>query len=107
VPPDVQNRLRVALEASGTITSFATEYTQKHKVTEPFDVTPAILDDFHLYASERNIQPSVGEWLTERDWIQGRLRTEIYNQAFGVAKGDEVEAQNDPQVKAAIAAVVH
>lgn len=105
VPPEGQNRLRVALEASGTLTSFATEYTQKHKLTEPFDVTPALLDDFHLYASERAIQPSVPEWLRERDWIQARLRTEIYNQAFGVAKGDEVDAQNDPQVKAAVAAL--
>jgi carboxyl-terminal processing protease len=103
VPPEGQNRLRVALEASGSLTSFATDYTQKHKLTEPFDVDAALLDDFHLYASERGIQPSVPEWLRERDWIQARLRTEIYNQAFGVAKGDEVEAQSDPQVKAAVA----
>ena len=105
VTPDPPNRLRVALEASGAITSFATDYTQKHKLNEPFEVTPAILDDFHLYASERGIQPSVSEWLHDSDWIQGRLRTEIYNQAFGVARGDEVEAQNDPQVNAAVAAL--
>jgi carboxyl-terminal processing protease len=78
VPPEGQNRLRVALEASGTLTSFATEYTQKHKLTEPFDVTPALLDDFHLYASERAIQPSVPEWLRERDWIQGNHRRQIH-----------------------------
>jgi carboxyl-terminal processing protease len=106
VEPEAQNRLRVALEASGALTSFATDYTQKHKLTDPFDVTGAILDDFQLYASERGIQPAVAEWLHERDWIQARLRTEIYNQAFGVAKGDEVEAQSDPQVQAAVAALL-
>ena len=105
VTPEGQNRLRVALEASGTLTSFATDYTQKHKLTDPFEVTGAILDDFQLYASERSIRPAVAEWLRERDWIQARLRTEIYNQAFGVARGDEVEAQSDPQVKAAVAAL--
>ena len=105
VPPEEPTRLRVALEGSGVLTSFATEYTQKHKLTEPFEVDAATLDDFQLYASERSIQPAVGEWLKDRAWIQTRLRAEIYNQAFGVAKGDEVEAQNDPQVKAAVAAL--
>jgi len=105
VGPDAPNRLRVALDASGALTSYATDYTQKHKLTEPFQVTGDVLDDFQLYASERGIQPSVAEWIENRDWIQDRLRVEIYNQAFGVAKGDEVEAQNDPQVKAAVAAI--
>jgi carboxyl-terminal processing protease len=105
VAPEASNRLRLALDASGVLTSFATDYTRNHKLTEPFEVTGAVLDDFQLYASERNIQPSVAEWVRERDWIQGRLRTEIYNQAFGVAKGDEVEAQTDPQVRAAVAAL--
>jgi len=105
VPPEEPSRLEVALEASGVMTSFATDYTQKHKLTEPFEVTGAVLDEFQLYASEHNIQPSVPEWLKERDWIQVHLRTEIYNQAFGVAKGDEVEAKGDPQVQAAVAAL--
>ena len=103
--PEAQNRLRVALDASGALTSYATDYTQKHKLTEPFEVTGDILDDFQLYASERGIQPSVAEWFENRQWIQDRLRVEIYNQAFGVAKGDEVEAKADPQVKAAMAAI--
>jgi len=105
VPPETPNRLRLALDASGVLTGYATDYTQKHKLTEPFEVTGTILDDFQLYCSERNIQPSVAEWLENRDWIQDRLRVEIYNQAFGVARGDEVEAQADPQVKAAVAAI--
>jgi hypothetical protein len=31
------------------------------------------------------------------------LKQEILNQAIGVAKGDEVEAQRDPAVRAALA----
>ncbi len=105
VAPEEATRLRIALDGSGALTSFATDYTQKHKLTEPFEVSGAILDDFQLYASERRIQPPEAEWLHDRDWIQVRLQTEIYNQAFGVAKGDEVEAKSDPQVKAAVAAL--
>jgi len=103
ISPDNPTRLRIALDASGVMTSFATDYTQKHKVSDSFQVTPVILEDFQVYASEHGIQPSVGEWLAERDWVQSRLQQEIFNQSpLGVVKGDEVEAKRDPLVRAAI-----
>jgi carboxyl-terminal processing protease len=100
-PPGV-SRLKAALEGSASFTSFATDYTQKHQVTGTFDVTPALLDDFHIFLAEHGIQPSLSEWSSELDFIQNRLKTEIFNQALGVAKGDEVEAQRDPQIQRAV-----
>jgi carboxyl-terminal processing protease len=94
-------RLQLVLEASGVLTSFATEYLQKHKVDANFTVTAAALDDFHVFASERGIQPGVGEWLQRREWIQNRIQQEIFNQALGVEKGDEVEVRADAQIRAA------
>jgi carboxyl-terminal processing protease len=102
IPPDPLTRLRIALDASGVITSFATEFIQKHDVKADFDVSAAILEEFQVYAGQHNIQPRVGEWAVERGWVQSRLKQEIFNQALGVAKGDEVEAQRDPAVRAAI-----
>ena len=61
-----------------------------------------MLDEFRLFLSERHIQPSIGEWSVERDFIGNRLKTEIFNQAFGVEKGDEVEAQRDPVILKAL-----
>ncbi len=106
VSPEAQTRLRVALDASGTITSFATEFIDKHKIQADFEVGASVLEDFQVYAGQRNIQPSVGEWATERGWLQSRLKQEIFNQALGVAKGDEVEAQRDPVVRAAVEQLV-
>ena len=100
--PDPPTRLRVVLDASGMITSFATEFIQKHETKPDFEVSPALLEEFEVYAGQRNIQPSVAEWSQERSWVQSRLKQEIFNQALGVAKGDEVEAQRDPVVRAAI-----
>jgi hypothetical protein len=34
--------------------------------------------------------------------MSNRLKTEIFNQAFGVEKGDEVEAQRDPVILKAL-----
>jgi carboxyl-terminal processing protease len=106
VGPEALTRLRAALDASGIFTSFATEFIQKHETKLDFEVTSALLEEFQVYAGQRNIQPSVGEWATERSWVQSRLKQEIFNQALGVAKGDEVEAQRDPVVRAAIERLV-
>jgi carboxyl-terminal processing protease len=101
LPPAV-SRFRAAMEGSGSFTSFATEYTQKHKVTESFDVTATLLDDFRAYLTEHGIQPSLAEWSGDLDFIRNRLKTEIFNQTLGVEKGDEIEAERDPQIQRAL-----
>ncbi len=106
IVPERLTRLRVALDASGLITSFATDFIQKHNAKSDFEVTAALLEEFEVYAGQHDIQPSVAEWSQERSWVQSRLKQEIFNQALGVAKGDEVEAQRDPAVRAAIERLV-
>jgi carboxyl-terminal processing protease len=105
VRPEGMSRLRAALEASGSFPNFATAYVQKQQVTEDFQVTPHLLDEFQVFLSERNIQPGVAEWSSEREFIENRLKTEIFNQALGVEKGDQVEAQRDPVVRKALEAI--
>jgi carboxyl-terminal processing protease len=106
VYPERTTRLRAVLDASASFTTFATEYLVGHKVDAQFEVTPSIMDDFKVFLAQRDIQPSVAEWSSERDFIRNRLKTEIFNQALGVEKGDEVEAQRDPQMLKAIEAVL-
>jgi len=105
VAPPLMNRLRAVLDASGSFTNFATEYLRKNKISEDFEVTPAILRDFQLFLSERGIQPGVAELTVEQAYMTNRLKTEIFNQAFGVEKGDEVEAQRDPVILKALEVV--
>lgn len=100
--PALPTRLRAALDASGTLTTFATEYLQKTKIREDFRVPAALLDELKVYAAERRIQPGVGEWLQDREWIASRLQQELLSLAFGVAKGDEVELRRDPAVQRAL-----
>ena len=44
----------------------------------------------------------LAEWSGDLDFIRNRLKTEIFNQSLGVEKGDEVEAQRDPQIQRAV-----
>lgn len=90
------------LENSGAFTSFATEYIRDHKITMGWEVPGQALDQFQLWLNEHRIQPAVREWFASHDFIEGRLKTEIYNQALGVERGDEVDLQNDAQVQKAL-----
>jgi len=103
-PPEM-NRLRMVLEASAAFPSYATEYLSQHKITGEFEVTPQMLDQFKAWLSERGIQPGVAEWSAEREFVENRLKTEIFNQALGVEKGDQVEAQRDSVIQKAIEAL--
>ncbi len=102
VLPEPVSRLHVALEESASFTSFATEFLKSNKVTAEFEVTPALLDQFQVYLSEHNIQPGLAEWSRDRDYIQTRLKTEIFNQGLSVEKGDEVDAQRDAGIQKAL-----
>ncbi len=107
VAPEPQTRLRVALDASGIITSFATEYIQKHEIKAGFRSHARRCS--RIFKCTRASATFSRRWASGRrsaDWLQSRLKQEIFNQALGVAKGDEVEAQRDPAVRAAIERLV-
>jgi carboxyl-terminal processing protease len=94
------------LDSSGAVTAFATQYLAAHSpLPEKFEVAADLLDDFKVNLAARNIQPNVAEWIRDQPWIKSRLKEEIVTQARGVDKGDEVLAQRDPQVQAALKAV--
>lgn len=104
--PRPHTRLSAFLDASGAFTTFATQYTQSHPgLDASFQVTPQILDEFQVFLSQRNVRPGLGEWSHDREYIRNRLKTEIFNLAFGVEKGDEVEAERDPVILKALDAL--
>lgn len=106
VYPAAPTRLRAFLDSSGALASFATQYLQKNRnIDEKFEVTNQVLDEFQLLLSQNNIRPGISEWSADREWIRTRLRQELFNQALGVAKGDEVEASIDDQIQAALDAI--
>lgn len=102
VDPEPLTRLHVALMASGSFTSFATQYLRAHKIDQDWEVAPGVLDEFEAYAATIGIQPGPAEWASEGDYLRSHIKTEIFNQAFGVERGDQVELQRDPMVVKAL-----
>ena len=101
--PELPSRLRMVMDATGSFANFATEFLRaKGPITEAFQVDNTVLDQFQTALAARQIQPGIADWSRDREWIRRRLRQEIFNQALGVEKGDEVEAQFDPVIVAAL-----
>lgn len=101
VLPQAPTQFRIVLEASGAFPQFATEWLAQHRAEarRGMEITPAILDDFQLWLSRRNIRPGISDWTAERLHMTSRLKQEILNQSVGVDAGDEVEVERDPVVR--------
>ena len=97
-----ESRLLQVLDATGALTTFASEYVTSHQIDAAFEVTPTILDQLQVFLSARDIRPGVSDWLHDRDAIQSKLRQDIVNLKFGVEKGDEIEMQRDAVVQKAL-----
>jgi carboxyl-terminal processing protease len=104
--PAPMNRLQIALDASGSFVGFATDYLARHKVDEDFEVAPSLIDEFEAWVGARGILPGSAEWSTQLEFVRNRLKTEILTQAFGVDRGDQVEAQRDPAILKALEILV-
>ena len=105
--PPALTPFREALEASASFTTFAAEYIRDHKIADGWEVPSPMVDQFQLWLGERQIQPSLREWLANRDYIESRLKEDVYNLALGVAKGDEVQARRDPPIQQALQSVLN
>ncbi len=98
-------RLRAVLDASASFTTFATEVLRKAPLpglSVKSELPPSLLDEFQGWLAARQIQPSVAEWSADSAWIRSRLQQELVNQAISVEQGDQIEAQRDTQVQAAV-----
>jgi carboxyl-terminal processing protease len=100
--PAELSRLSMVLDATGSLTNFATEYLRTHEIKPDYQVTPAVLDELRSFLSARKIQPSPSDWSSHREWIETRLKQELFTLAFGVSKGDEIEMQRDVVVQRAV-----
>jgi carboxyl-terminal processing protease len=105
-PRGYVNRLEAVMDMSNSFLDFAQRYVREHPgISEDFQVSPRLLDEFKLFLSERRIQPDLSEWTSTVDFVRERLQQEIFNLTLGVAKGDEVEARRDAPIQAALQAV--
>ena len=91
------------LESRSVFLEFARRLrAEGHPVPPEFKVSPKLLDEFRGFLRQRDLTVTEKLWSDNRSFIRTRLKTEIFNLTFGVARGDEVAALADPQVQRAV-----
>ncbi len=96
---------QAALKSSSILLDFAQQYVRGKEITDDFEVTSAVLDEFQFYLSDNGGRPSLAVWTANVEFIRYSLKQEIFTLTLGVNKGDEIVLLHDPQVLAALAAI--
>lgn len=107
VPPSGYTEFQAFLESRTVFLEFARRFHAAHPaIPRDFEVTADVLDEFRGFLSEHQLSVNEKIWSENRAYVRRRLKTEIFNLAFGVARGDEVAASSDPQVQRAVEEVL-
>ncbi len=103
VAPSGYTELQAFLEGRGVFLEFARRLHAAGRPVPPdFEISATLLDEFRGFLSQQQIPMGEKLWSDNRNYIRTRLKTEIFNLTFGVARGDEVAAAADPQVQRAL-----
>lgn len=104
VPPSGYTEYQAFLESRQAFLEFARRlHASGRAIPADFEVAPELLDEFRGFLRREQIPINEKLWSENRSYIRTRLKTEIFNLKFGVARGDEVAAAADPQVQRALA----
>lgn len=108
VKPAPISRTTQLLEVRSAIFNYGVDYVAKHpEVTEDVAITPAIVEDFVRFASEKDIAPvaDIREALSkpnDHGFIERALRAEIIAAKFGFDASYPARLQGDNQIAKAI-----
>ena len=103
IPPREIDPWAGFLNQRSLISTFAAEYISRHgKVQESFDPDEKVLDQFKDFLARSGVRSPEEYWNKDQDYLKLRIKTEIFNFAFGLARGNEVEVRGDPEVQRAV-----
>jgi carboxyl-terminal processing protease len=92
------------LNQTGMFTSFASAYVAiYHPIAKTFEPDTATLGIFRNFLASQRIRSPQPYWSQDQEYLEERIRTEIFNLVFGLDYGNQIAAQGDPQVRKAVA----
>jgi carboxyl-terminal processing protease len=102
-PPKL-NPFQIEMYRKFAFFSFTAKYFGSHDVKLPkdWDVTQALMDEFHGYLLKNNVKFTEAEFAENTKWIREQLKREMYITAFGVEESRKLAVDHDPLVLHAI-----
>lgn len=92
---------------AGAFFHFGSVYfsARKPELPENWQPDTAAVDHFRQYLRDKRIAVSDAEFAADRQWVQQQIRTELYLRAFDKETADRAAAEDDPEVKVAMASL--
>jgi len=77
----------------------------KPAITKDFAVDESVMREFRSFLSKHNVRYTEPELADNLDWIQRKIKQEIFMSTFGQQEGFKVLLEADPQVQKAVEAI--
>ena len=103
VDAEITSRFVDLLERQQIFFHFAVAYNARHKpISRPFEVTPAVLQEFQTFLGSRKVKWSPSDIDENRDRLKAEIREAITSALWGLEEGYRVFAENDRQIQRAL-----
>ncbi|HUI43887.1 MAG TPA: S41 family peptidase [Terriglobia bacterium] len=90
------------LEQRGAFTDFASDYRAAHPgIGREFEPDQQTLSEFQDFLRRNGVAAPEEFWENDQDYLKLRIRAELLDLAYGLALGDQITTEGDPQVQSA------
>jgi len=102
IEPPTTNRFQDELNYKDVFFHFAPVYVSNHTVDKNFQVDDAVLSEFKKYLTSQNIDWTDADINGVKDWLDARIKKDIFTIQFGEQSGLRVMADTDPMIQKAL-----
>jgi carboxyl-terminal processing protease len=101
--PDL-NAFQMRILRKSAFFNFTAKYFGTHSADLPKGWAPdqSVLDDFHRFLLDDDIEFTEAEFAENHDWVQKQLRREMYITAFSIDDSQRLAIETDPTIEKAI-----
>ena len=108
ITPDIKyaepknNHFRDELLVHYAFFNFAKHYLVSHQVSKNFEVDEPVLQEFRRFLDDQKVPYTEAELQENLDWVKTDIKAELFIALFGQQEGQQVRAENDPEVLKAL-----
>jgi carboxyl-terminal processing protease len=97
------NEFQRLMSSRYTFFTYVQEYLEDApEITDDFEVTPEMLEEYAAHVRERGIEFSDEGLAANQEYVEGQIQYEVIYNRLGVSEADQIRLRTDPQVLAAL-----
>ncbi|MEP6962829.1 MAG: S41 family peptidase [Acidobacteriota bacterium] len=98
--PQLLNPFQISVRRKDAFFGFSAKYfgTRDTKLPQGWEPDAAILDQFHGFLKEKEVEFTEPDYMANRDWMRRELKREMYVAAFSTDESERVRFEQDPMV---------